>query len=129
MSLLLPPLARRLKFVPSLALAAVLAQALPLRAAEQAITMAGVARSASLMEAIVEICPPYGADADLAGRYAKAFVTAGSEAYGKKRFASALQKERARRRQEVNSSAAAAWCEEQKEMQQRIGDTGIFKAK
>ena len=63
--------------------------------------MEGMARSVSVMEAISELCPPYGADADLAGRYARAFASAGSDAYGKKRFSAALQRERARRARET----------------------------
>ncbi len=129
MSPQLPMLARRRLKVFFVAIGAALLPALPLGAAEQAITMEGVARSASLMEAIAELCPPYGADGELAGRYVKAFITAGGEAYGKRRFSAALKKARAERREETRSSAPAAWCEEQRQKQQQIGDSGIFPAK
>jgi hypothetical protein len=99
------------------------------RAAEQAITMDGMARSVSLMEAIAGICSPYGADAELAGRAAKAFIAAGMDAYGAATFTSALRRERARRRQEIVSSSAAGWCEEQKEKQARTGVSGVFPSK
>ncbi len=106
-------------------LTALLHSAVLAGAAERGVTIEGVARAASLMQAIGEICVPFGANAEEAEKFHKAFVDAGAEAYGPK-FAAALAKEAARRRRETRAQDADAWCAEQKTRQDEIGNTRLF---
>jgi len=87
--------------------------------------MQGVARAASLMQAIGGICGPAGADAALAANYFKSFADAGREAYGPE-FDKVLEREIARRAAETHAAGAEAWCAQQKRQQDRLGNEPLF---
>ncbi len=97
----------------------------PAFAANGGVTIDGVARAASLMQAIGENCVPFGADAEQAEKFGKAFADAGAEAYGAQ-FASLLSRETARRRSEIAAQGAENWCAGQKKRQKKIGAGILF---
>jgi hypothetical protein len=110
----------------SLGLALLVLCALPAGAKDAAVTMDGVARAAALMRTIAEICPPFGANAAEADKFYRAFVDAGTEAYGSQ-FNAALARETALRRKETKGRGSALWCEEQRERQKQIGNGRLFE--
>ncbi|MFO1169219.1 MAG: hypothetical protein U1E19_14125 [Rhodoblastus sp.] len=90
-------------------------------------TMDGVARSASLMQTIGDVCPPLmDVNKALAERYAKAFVETGEQAYGKGKFAPAMAAERARRAAEVKAATPESWCIEQRDRLKPMGGAELF---
>jgi hypothetical protein len=115
----------RLLFLLCLTLMAASPLFTPARAADAAVTMQGVARAASLMQAIGDICGPAGANAALAAKYFKSFADAGREAYGPK-FDKVLQRESARRAAETQAAGSEGWCAQQKRQQDRLGDASLF---
>jgi hypothetical protein len=94
-------------------------------AAAQAITIAGVARSVSLMRDMAAYCPEViPAEAK---RFENAFLAVGRQSFGQAAFDAALAAELPRREQEVRAAGAPAWCASQRANQIGLGDTQIFR--
>ena len=91
-------------------------------------TMDGVARSASLMQTIGDVCPPLmDVNKALAERYARAFVETGEQAYGKANFTPAMAAERKRRAAEVKAATPESWCIEQRDRLKPMGGAELFR--
>lgn len=94
-------------------------------AAAQEVTIEGVARSASLMRQILDVCgPPFDVDRDLAERTRRAFVQAGESAYGKAKFDAVQKDEDERRAREARAMGSDRWCAAQKDM---LGEAAGFR--
>ncbi len=106
--------------------AALLLASAPAGAEEAGPTREGVARAASLMREIEEVCAPFGANAGEAGKFYRAFTEAGVEAFGEE-FNAILARETTRRRAETRARGPALWCEEQRETQKSIGNGRLFE--
>ncbi len=90
--------------------------------------MDGVARAAGLMHEIARTCPPFGADAGEAQKFYRTFADAGMEAFGPG-FKAALDKQAARAHRQAQARGVALWCEEQRELQNGIGNSRLFAPK
>lgn len=93
--------------------------------AAQNITITGVARSASLMEALRRNCD--NVKPDRARRYHAAFVEVGRKSFGDAAFDAEYARELPRRLAEVQESGPHRWCLEQTEQQRKLGITDLFE--
>jgi hypothetical protein len=95
--------------------------------AHSEITLDGVARSASLFTALaVECSNTLKINLNKAKRYEQAYIEAGKNAFGKKRFMAALRREDARRAAEVKITGRAQWCTYQRAHVEKIGAGDVF---
>lgn len=88
----------------------------------------GIARSASLMREIGAACPPLmDVNVDLAGRYQRAFVETGEQAFGKEAFQKKLEAEYLRRAAEVKQKTPESWCLDQRARLRDMGGADLFR--
>jgi WSC domain len=94
----------------------------------QQITMEGVARSVSNIDAIINICPKHLAiNLEEARKYRLAFFDIGLNTYGRQRFGAAVARELKRRYAEVSITGEAQWCTYQRAHWQSLGTNKIFQ--
>src|SRR5690242_14578086 len=86
----------------------------------QEITMNGVARSASLFNALKEFCSEqFPVNAEKAQKYVRMYFDVGVKSFGEKKFRTELVEEYARRKKEVEITRPTQWCAYQRERLQR----------
>ena len=90
----------------------------------QNITINGLARSASLMEALRRNCD--NVNGDIARRYQSAFTEVGRKTFGAATFDEELTRELPRRLNEVREQGVQRWCAVQTVQQKKNGATDLF---
>jgi hypothetical protein len=82
----------------------------------QEITMNGLARSASLFNALKEFCSvEFPVNTEEAQKYERVYLDVGIRSFGEKKFRAELSQEYARRKKEVEITRPAQWCAYQRE--------------
>lgn len=86
-----------------------------------------VLRSVSRMQAVRDVCPAYiQTDRARADAYTSAFRDVAVKMLGPNAFSTAMGRELGRRRSEISTATAAAWCEGQRASLRDLGINDIF---
>ena len=98
-------------------------------AAEGEINLNGIARSVSLFDQLIKVCPPFiPLDLKLARQMASTFIQVGTKSAGAGPFGGLLSHEIPRREQEVQITGPAQWCAYQKGYLTSAGSGSLFAA-
>jgi hypothetical protein len=96
----------------------------------QEITINGVARSASQFMALGEFCSEFFfVDVEKTARMQLVYIEAGRKSAGRRQFDTILREEISRRRQEVQITGRAQWCQYQRSHLEKLGARDLFSSR